>query len=147
MFYGSHVHVLDDKGRTSLPKDFRNILAGFQGQPWITAHQHCAVILIPDVFADWQSQLTGDQVRMDPVVERIRRLILGMAHPCAVDKQGRIMIPPSLRAHAGIARDIYFVGVGEQIEVWDRERYEVSLANARDSFDADRSEVQNRDRD
>ena len=39
MFFGSHEHVLDDKGRTSLPKDFRDQLASLgDGEPVITVY-------------------------------------------------------------------------------------------------------------
>ena len=138
MFYGSHVHVLDDKGRTSLPKDFRVALDGTKGSAWITAYRHCAVILTQAGFDEWCEKLSD---RSDPRVERISRLILGMASPCAVDRQGRFQIPSSLRAHAGIARDIVFVGVGNEIEVWDRGRHEVSLADSGELFDSDRIEV------
>jgi len=138
MFYGSHVHVLDDKGRTSLPKDFRDALAKTKGSAWITAYRHCAVILTPEGFNNWREQLAD---RSDPRVVRISRIILGMANPCGVDRQGRFQIPPALRAHAGIARDIVFVGVGNEIEVWDRGRYEVSLSESGESFDRDRIEV------
>ena len=138
MFYGSHVHVLDDKGRVSLPKDFRGALEKTKGSAWITAYRHCAVILTSDGFDEWRQQLVN---RSDPRVERISRIILGMASPCSADRQGRFQIPPALRAHAGIARDIVFVGVGNEIEVWDRGRYEVSLAESGESFDSDRIEV------
>ena len=39
------------------------------------------------------------------------------------DKQGRILISPSLRAHAGLVKDVTVIGVGLTAEIWDTERW------------------------
>ena len=147
MFFGSHVHVLDDKGRTSLPKEFRDTLQGLKGQAWITAYPRWLAILPPAAFRDWQRRLTGDGVRLDDAAQRIRRLILGMAAPCAIDRQGRILIPTPLREHAGIERELVFVGVGDEVEVWDRSRYRAEIVEAGAHYGEDSREVLSRARD
>ena len=42
--------------------------------------------------------------------ERLERLHVGNAVPVAIDRQGRILIPPALRRHAGLQREIQFFG-------------------------------------
>lgn len=144
MFYGSHEHVLDDKGRTSLPKEFRDTLSKLKGQAWITAYPHCLAILPPAAFEDWQARLTGHSSRMDDAAQRIRRLILGMAVPCNFDRQGRILIPTALRLHAGIERELVFMGVGDEIEVWDRSRHIGEIGEAGANYSDDSREVLSR---
>ena len=51
-------------------------------------------------------------------LRRFRRIFVGGAHECAVDKQGRILIPPSLRQHAGLKKEVVLVGVLDHFEVW-----------------------------
>ena len=135
MFSGSHDHVLDEKGRTSLPKDFRDLLAAAHGDgepPWLTAFQNCLAIYPADEFQRIRAQLTGRP--LDAKLQRVKRLVIGNAIPCTFDKQGRIVIPPSLRRWAGLDRDIVFTGVDNAIEIWDRERHIAELERARDDF-------------
>ena len=40
------------------------------------------------------------------------------------DKQGRITIPPHLRAYAGLDKDCVVVGAIERVEVWDAAAWE-----------------------
>ena len=130
MFFGSYEHVLDDKGRTSLPKDFRQTLESLSGDAWITAYPNCLVLLPADAFQDWQRRLTGEVARLDDSAQRMRRLILGMATACSVDRQGRILIPHYLREHAAIERELVFMGVGDEIEIWDRSRHKGEIGDA-----------------
>ena len=39
------------------------------------------------------------------------------------DKQGRILLPQHLRDHAGLTKDIAFVGVSRRAEIWDSESW------------------------
>ena len=41
-----------------------------------------------------------------------------------VDKQGRILIPASLKEHAALEKDVVLIGVGSRMEIWSKERYE-----------------------
>jgi MraZ protein len=130
MFWGSHEHVLDEKGRTSLPKEFRELLRGLKGDPWLTARTQCLTIFPPGEFDAFRKRLTDASSAIESI-QRLQRLILGMAAPAAVDKQGRILIPPKLRKWAGLDREIVFTGVGKSIEIWDRARHEADLEQTR----------------
>ncbi len=134
MFCGSHDHVLDDKGRTSLPKDFRDALTKVKGTPWITALRNCLAIYTADEFATLQQRLTNASSINDSV-QRIQRLIQGMAARCPADRQGRILIPPKLRAWSHLDRELVLTGVGNRIEVWDRNKHSVDLERTRDQYD------------
>ena len=144
MFFGSHEHVLDDKSRTSLPKEYREALSALEGQAYLTAYPRCLAILTPVAFESWRQRLTGEGARLDDAAQRIRRLILGMAVPCNIDRQGRILIPTHLRQHAGIERDLVFTGVGDEIEVWDRSRHKGELVDAGANYGLDSREVLSR---
>ncbi len=41
-----------------------------------------------------------------------------------MDKQGRVLIPSSLREKVGLDKDVVFVGVMSKIEIWSKERWE-----------------------
>jgi MraZ protein len=50
------------------------------------------------------------------------------------DKQGRITIPPALRAYAGLTRDCVVIGANTRVEVWDAEAWEAYLADQEQAF-------------
>jgi MraZ protein len=54
-------------------------------------------------------------------MRRFRRIFIGGAHECMLDKQGRILIPPSLRQHAGLKKEVVLVGVLDHFEVWAKD--------------------------
>ena len=41
-----------------------------------------------------------------------------------VDRQGRILIPATLREAAGLEKEAVMIGVGNRIEIWDTERWD-----------------------
>jgi MraZ protein len=100
MFAGSHDHVIDDKGRTSLPKEFRLLLAECNGDAWLTALRDCLAIFTPETFSAFHQKLGSASIAVEPV-QQIQRLLVGMAAPCPLDKQGRILIPPGSRSGTG----------------------------------------------
>ena len=130
MFWGSYDHVLDDKGRTSLPKEFRELLKGQKGPPWLTAFTQCLRIFPPQEWEVLRKRLSEASSTIESI-QRLQRLILGMAAPAPSDKQGRILIPPKLRKWAHLDREIVFTGIGKAIEVWDRARHEQDLEETR----------------
>ena len=49
----------------------------------------------------------------------IQRFLFAMATEVTPDKQGRVLISPSLRTHAGLQKDVTIIGVGKHAEIWD----------------------------
>lgn len=130
MFWGCHEHVLDDKGRTSLPKDFRDLLTRGSQLPWLTARSRCLAIYPAEKFDAIRARLSADVLNDD--AEALERLIIGHATPCGVDKAGRILIPPTLRKRARLDRQIVFLGLTDRVEIWDAARYEAEITNTQE---------------
>ncbi len=57
-------------------------------------------------------------------MRRFRRVFIGGAFECDCDKQGRILIPPTLRQYAGVTKEIVLVGVLDHFEIWSRENWD-----------------------
>ena len=128
---GSFDHVLDDKGRTSLPREFRKSLAEERRPAYLTAMPKCLAIYPYDEF----HRLRRDYAELHiDSRERLERLHVGNAQLVNVDPQGRILIPPALRRHAALSRDIQFVGIGDRIEIWDRVRHAMDLQQTADDY-------------
>ena len=59
------------------------------------------------------------------VVQPLRQR-MGMAAAAEVefDRQGRILIPGTLREYAQLKKDVTILGTGDKIEIWAQEAYE-----------------------
>ena len=66
---------------------------------------------------------------VDPEAQAYARMMISGATECPVDKQGRILVPPHLREHANLEREVTVAGVGPKIELWDKGRFEANLTN------------------
>jgi MraZ protein len=130
-FMGPFDHVLDDKGRTSLPRSFRTTLEQDERPAYLTAKPLCLAIYPYAEFHRLRREYA--ELHIDSR-ERLERLHLGNAQPVSLDRQGRILIPPALRRHAGLQRDILFLGLGARIEIWDRARYSAEMQQTSDDY-------------
>ncbi|MCP4007092.1 MAG: division/cell wall cluster transcriptional repressor MraZ [bacterium] len=132
MFLSCFDHVLDEKGRTSLPKSFRKQLSGFSDEPVLTAHSDCLAIYPPDEFERLREHYS--QPGLNDARQRLKRLTMGLATLLSVDRQGRILIPARLRELAGLQREIVFLGVDQTIEIWDLARFQRDIRQTQSEF-------------
>ena len=99
MFLGSFEHVMDEKGRVSLPVRFREALTQMGDSRLIvtTNVDPMGVCLVAYPFGEWQAfqdRIAG-LPQFDEAVIRLKRLHIAGATECSPDRQGRILIPPS----------------------------------------------------
>ncbi len=121
MFAGRYDHALDEKGRTMMPKRFRDRLAASQDRSiWITNPLSGTGHL--DVRPDSAFQSFFDRVSKlapSPEILDFRRYYFGAAMEVEVDNAGRILIPASLRGRIGLTDKVAFVGTQAQsFELW-----------------------------
>jgi MraZ protein len=62
--------------------------------------------------------------RFDEMVAMVRRVCVSGAVECEIDRQGRILVPAPLRQHAGLKREVIWAGMGRNLELWSRSRFE-----------------------
>lgn len=122
LFTGSVEHSLDDKGRFVVPSRFRERLgAGF----FLTiAEPDGCLALYP--AASWQdvcAKLEAAQVKGAAFRSFVRHLF-AHTEEVSCDAQGRVVIPGTLRAWAGIAKDVVSIGSLTRVELWAKERYD-----------------------
>ncbi|MCX6705271.1 MAG: division/cell wall cluster transcriptional repressor MraZ [Candidatus Woesebacteria bacterium] len=61
------------------------------------------------------------------IIEPIRQtehFIFASAYEVEVDDQGRVVLPDRLISYAALGEQVYFLGVGDRVEVWNREVWE-----------------------
>lgn len=121
MFMGEYQHALDSKGRLFIPARFREGL----GEKFVLTKglDGCLFAYPPQ---EWQSLET--KMRALPFtrsdVRAFVRFFFAGACECEVDKQGRILIPASLRRHASLEKEAVIIGVSSRVEIWALEQWE-----------------------
>jgi len=133
MFLGTYEHNLDDKGRLSIPSRFREILSEKQLPEKLIITQGLDTCLFGYPLNEWK--LFEEKIVSRPLNKSdnryfIRRLLAG-ATECTLDKQGRIMLPASLRQYAGLDREAVIVGVSNRIEIWSLQRWHDYMENGK----------------
>ncbi|OGM24905.1 hypothetical protein A3D00_04790 [Candidatus Woesebacteria bacterium RIFCSPHIGHO2_02_FULL_38_9] len=121
MLIGQHSGKLTQKGRLALPKKVRSEI----GSKAIVArwYEGCFVVVSPD---RWQALLEKLTARSEFITEPVRdtdRFILGSAYEVELDDQGRFVVPGMLRQYAGLKNEVIFLGLGDRVEVWDKETW------------------------
>lgn len=116
---GEYQHTLDAKGRLFIPAKLREEL----GDSFVVTKglDEC-LFLYPQEAWD----MLEEKIRQLPMSKSrsLQRFFLSSAADAAVDKQGRIVVPPVLRTYAGLERDVTIIGVSERAEIWDRQKWE-----------------------
>lgn len=138
MFLGSYEHLMDDKGRVSLPARFREALStsGDARLVVTTNVDPGGQCLVAYPIKEWQAfqERIAALPQFDEAVIRLKRLHVAGATECAPDRQGRILIPPILRDYAGLKSQILFAGLGSSLEIWDRARWDEERARAKENL-------------
>jgi MraZ protein len=135
MFRGRYEHQIDAKGRLSVPSRFRDVLASASdGKLIITNFDECLWAFALPEWAELERKVAALPQFMDEV-KALQRVFISAAVECPIDRQGRILIPPTLREYAGLLRDVVVVGMTRRFEVWAKERWDAVFAHARVKLD------------
>lgn len=121
MFLGRHVHNLDAKGRLAIPARFRDELSG--GVVLTRGIDRCLTLYPMAVWLPLAERVSALPIS-DPDARAFRRLVFADAVDLDLDGQGRILLPPELRAYAGIDREAVVIGVNTHLEIWSPERWD-----------------------
>jgi MraZ protein len=120
MFRGRYEHTIDAKGRTSLPARYRDVLSSIGERRIIltSALDPCLVAYTAPEWTAFEEKL-AKLPQFDRAVQKLKRLYVSGAVECEVDDSGRILVPPTLRAHAKLEKDVLWAGSGKYAELWD----------------------------
>jgi len=121
---GEYRHKVDAQGRLAIPSRFR---ISFQdGMVASRGIDQCVDIYTESNWAVLEKTLTSTP-KFGQKYRRTRRLIMSGAFSLETDKQGRVLLPSSLREHADLDEDVTVVGVGNHLEVWNSQNWDIEM--------------------
>ncbi len=121
MFLGEYQHSLDSKGRLAIPAKLREELgAGFV----ITKGLDNCLYIYPQ--EQWQKECAklASLPTSKKAARDYARFFFSSASEAECDRQGRVLLPPSLRRYASLNKDTVIVGAGSRAEIWDAEAWQ-----------------------
>ncbi len=132
-FTDNYFHTLDDRGRVSIPADFREILEKkAKGKVVLMMDGDKCIVVFP--YDEWEKE-TGERIKphlpSDPRVDQseidFRRWAMSSSKITEIDSHGRILLPLFLRQRVGINKEVAIIGGGFAFEIWDKEKWEKEL--------------------
>lgn len=126
MFWGTFEQRIDEKGRVNVPARFRDALRDLADDRVVVTNSRAGDVRCLDAwpYAEW--------MKLEPSIAAKRRdhspesmeyfdhFYLPGGQECQVDRQGRLLVPPSLRKFAGLEKEVVFTGVRGKFCIWDK---------------------------
>ncbi len=120
MFTGEYRHAVDDKGRLAVPSRFRAQLAGnVVVARWMDS---CLAIFPIEAWEELAAKLAGLPM-VDASARLLQRQLFAGAFETELDRQGRVLVPQGLRAHAGLEGEVLILGSRDHAEIWAPDRW------------------------
>jgi len=137
MFQGETAITLDDKGRVAIPAAHRELVAKVSANRLVVTYnpfENGCLWIFPQ--NEWER--VRDEVNALPSVKAVHRnlqmKLVGAAAHVEPDGNGRILLPSSQRAAAGIEKRAVLLGMGNKFELWGEQAH---LAKIRETIGED----------
>lgn len=132
MFIGEYQHSLDSKNRVIMPARFREKL----GDNFVMTKglDNCLFIYTLDEWDKVEEKLKNLPLTNKDGRAFVRFFFSG-ASEGETDKQGRALIPSTLKEYAKIEKDVVIIGVSTRIEIWSVEEWNRFSSEAEMSID------------
>jgi MraZ protein len=119
MLMGTYNQSMDAKGRMSFPAKLREAL----GEKFIITKgiDGCLFVYDTQTF-----EKKAEKIQSLPMskARALQRSFMAWACEAEPDKQGRVLVPQSLREAAGLDKEIVVAGVCDRCEIWDKKRWD-----------------------
>lgn len=108
--------------RISIPVIFRENL----GKELVLSqwYEGCLVLVPKSSLNTLLGRVTGETKTIVEPIRRTEHFIFASSFEVVPDEQGRIVIPDKLLIYANLGAQVYFLGVGDRVEVWNKEIWE-----------------------
>ena len=126
-FLGNIEARTDVKGRVFLPSVFRKEMEASGVDTHVMrkdVFQRCLVLYPEEVWTAMMLSMRQRLSRWDPRQQQVYRQFVSDAEIVTLDSNGRFLLSRRCQEFAGISQQVSFIGMGDSIEIWAREKTE-----------------------
>ena len=122
-FLGEYEATIDAKGRFLLPGGLRRQFSDEENQFVINRGIEKNLNLYS--LKSWEDEMKrmSKWDDLNPKVRKLKTFLLGGATKVELDSAGRILIPASLKEHAGLIKDVMISPDSNKVKIWDSAKY------------------------
>lgn len=120
MFTGEYRHTVDGKGRIAVPARFRGQL---DGGAFLARWLDTCLAIFPRQAWEELAAKVGSLPVTDANARTFQRYVFAGAYEAELDRQGRVLVPQSLREFAGLEGEAVVVGSRDHAEIWAPSRW------------------------
>ncbi len=133
MFIGKYYHKLEDNGRVSLPKKFRD-----EHKAWVITRGLDGSLFLFKA-EDFEAEIAKLEARTftKKINRDFIRLMTNEAQLVNNDSNGRVQLPEYLIQLAKLEKEVVIVGSHSRVEIWNRETYHTYV----DSIESQAEEI------
>lgn len=127
-------HTLDSKGRLNIPSRFREVLRDIYDETLVVTNWQKSLKAYP--VPEWkkvEDKLINQAPGLPGFSDFVRYVISGVVE-CPLDKQGRILVPGTMRSEFGIGTEVVLNGMLDHFEIWDKGAWLDETRRTRDKF-------------
>jgi MraZ protein len=123
-FLGEFEATLDTKGRFLLPAGLKKQLPEGENTRFVInrGFEKCLTLYPKQSWEPLYARISTLN-DFDPKVRSFRRYFLNGATEVELDSAGRLLLPPNLKDHAALEKDIVLVSAVDKIEIWSSSNY------------------------
>ena len=120
MLIGKFKNTIDANGRIIFPANFRKDM----GENIVLAKSLFDKCLCAYSEEEWKRLSESLKSFPEAKVRQVKSWLFGSACLLSPDKQGRVFISNELIEHAGLDKEVIFVGMNSKVELWNSENYD-----------------------
>ncbi|MHC4845936.1 MAG: division/cell wall cluster transcriptional repressor MraZ [Planctomycetota bacterium] len=142
-FTGCFTHAIDAKNRVSIPRKILDTLRSLQSADVVfvtVGLDRCLFLYTKQGFSEIGGQVDGSSMGEEGNRD-FQRNFYSSAEKCSVDRNGRLLLPDTLKSLVGIEDRVVFAGVGRRVELWQPEEWESRQSKSREQYDTQAKDV------
>jgi len=120
-FRGAFDHTLDAKNRLTMPARYRATLSEGVVLAMPVDLKPCVGVWRVEDYESYTQRALAELPPLSPRLTELERFFYGSSQDADLDAAGRIMVPSFLGEHARLTKEVVIVGVGDRLELWDRD--------------------------
>ncbi len=127
--------TLDGKGRLNFPRRFKEVLRQYDSDVLMVTSWGKHLRAFP--VSEWEilEDKLLTQGKEQPGLASFVRLVVSGVTECGLDKQGRILLPSSLRNEVNLKKEIVLTGMLDWVEIWSKDAWVAEHQATRDNFE------------